>query len=97
VAVSADEIADPHDLSIRTMIDGEVVQDGTTADMLFHIPQLIEYLSRYFTLRPGDIIPTGTPAGCGGFMDPPRFVHPGMEMVVEVEGIGRLANPVVAP
>ncbi|WP_314325088.1 fumarylacetoacetate hydrolase family protein [Paenarthrobacter ilicis] len=96
VAVTRDEIADPHDVRIRTWIDGELVQDGNTSDMLFRIPALIEYLSIYFTLQPGDIILTGTPSGCGGFMNPPRFVSPGSEMVVEVAGIGTLRNPVVS-
>lgn len=97
VVVTADEIPDPQDVGIRTWVNGELVQDGNTADMLFTVPELIEYLSRYFTLQPGDIVLTGTPAGCGGFLTPPRFVHGGDVMVVEVEGIGRLENPVVAP
>ncbi|MEV7649040.1 fumarylacetoacetate hydrolase family protein [Arthrobacter sp. NPDC089319] len=96
VALTRDEIADPHDVGIRTWIDGELVQDGNTSDMLFRVPELIEYLSRYFTLEPGDIILTGTPSGCGGFMNPPRFVWPGSEMVVEVDGVGKLRNQVVA-
>jgi 2-keto-4-pentenoate hydratase/2-oxohepta-3-ene-1,7-dioic acid hydratase in catechol pathway len=96
VAVTRDEIPDPHDVRIRTWVDGELVQDGNTSDMLFQVPALIEYLSRYFTLEPGDVILTGTPSGCGGFMDPPRFVCPGSEMVVDVAGIGTLRNQVVA-
>jgi 5-carboxymethyl-2-hydroxymuconate isomerase len=96
VAVSKDEISDPHDITIRTWVSGELMQDGSTSDMLFRIPELIEYLSRYFSLQPGDIILTGTPSGCGGFMDPPRFVKPGDDMRVEVGGIGTLHNPVIA-
>ncbi|WP_314325055.1 fumarylacetoacetate hydrolase family protein [Paenarthrobacter ilicis] len=96
VAVTRDEIPDPHDVRIRTWVNGELVQDGNTSDMLFRIPALVEYLSAYFTLQPGDIILTGTPSGCGGFMDPPRFVQPGSDMRVEVTGVGTLHNPVVA-
>lgn len=96
VAVTRDEIPDPHDIRIRTWVDGELVQDGNTSDMLFRIPALIEYLSKYFTLQPGDIILTGTPSGCGGFMDPPRFVRPGSDMRVEVSGVGTLHNEVLA-
>lgn len=96
VAVTRDEIPDPHDVRIRTWIDGELMQDGNTSDMLFGVPALIEYLSTYFTLQPGDIILTGTPSGCGGFMSPPRFVKPGSNMKVEVTGVGILHNPVVA-
>lgn len=96
IAVTRDEIPDPHNIRIRTWVDGELVQDGNTSDMLFGIPALIEYLSRYFTLQPGDIILTGTPSGCGGFMDPPRFARPGNQISVEVAGIGILRNLVVA-
>ncbi|MCQ6269482.1 fumarylacetoacetate hydrolase family protein [Pseudarthrobacter sp. R1] len=96
VAVTRDGIPDPQDVRIRTWIDGELVQDGNTSDMLFRVPALIEYLSTHFTLQPGDIILTGTPSGCGGFMDPPRFVQPGSNMRVEVSGVGTLHNPVVA-
>ncbi|MFJ7999536.1 fumarylacetoacetate hydrolase family protein [Streptomyces sp. NPDC096310] len=96
VVVTADEIPDPQNLRVRTWVNGEKVQDGTTADMVFTIPALISYLSRYFTLRPGDVILTGTPAGCGDFMDPPRSLRPGDVVESEVEGIGRLVNPVRA-
>jgi 5-carboxymethyl-2-hydroxymuconate isomerase len=96
VAVTRDEIPDPHDVRIRTWVDDELVQDGNTSDMLFRVPALIEYLSRYFTLQPGDIILTGTPSGCGGFMDPQRFLHPGACVTVEVAGIGTLRNDVIS-
>lgn len=97
LVVTADEIPNPQDVGIRTWVNGELVQDGNTSDMLFTVPELIEYLSRYFTLQPGDVILTGTPSGCGGFLKPPRFVHAGDVMTVEVAGIGRLKNLVVAP
>ncbi|MBD3002613.1 MULTISPECIES: fumarylacetoacetate hydrolase family protein [Streptomyces] len=96
VVVTADEIKDPQRLAVRTWVNGEQVQDGTTADMLFGVRSLIAYLSRFFTLRPGDVILTGTPSGCGDFMDPPRALRPGDVVESEVEGIGRLVNPVRA-
>ncbi|NWL10319.1 FAA hydrolase family protein [Paenarthrobacter nitroguajacolicus] len=97
LVVTADEIPDPQNVGIRTWVNGEIVQDGNTSDMLFTVAELIEYLSRYFTLQPGDVILTGTPSGCGGFLNPPRFVSGGDTMTVEVAGIGRLSNPVDAP
>ncbi|CAM01910.1 5-carboxymethyl-2-hydroxymuconate isomerase [Saccharopolyspora erythraea NRRL 2338] len=96
VVVPAAEIPDPQALAVRTWLNGEIVQDGTTADMVFGVGELISYLSRFFTLRPGDVILTGTPAGCGAFMDPPRGLRPGDVVESEVEGIGRLVNPVWA-
>lgn len=94
--VTADEIPDPHRLRIRTRVNGETVQDGTTAEMVFRIPALIAYLSRFFTLRAGDVVLTGTPAGCGDSMRPPRALRPGDVLESEVEGIGCLVNPVRA-
>ncbi len=79
---------DPSDLRVITRRDGEVVQDGTTADLIFDIPTLIEFLSAAFTLLPGDVILTGTPAGVGP-------VDHGQRVEVEIEGIGTLANPFV--
>jgi 2-keto-4-pentenoate hydratase/2-oxohepta-3-ene-1,7-dioic acid hydratase in catechol pathway len=96
VIVTADEIPDPQNVRIRTWVNGDVVQDGNTADMVFSVRALISYLSRHFTLRPGDVILTGTPSGCGGFMTPPSFLAPGDQTTVEVQGIGRLTNPVAA-
>lgn len=94
--VTADEIPDPQNIRIRTWVNGEIVQDGNTHDMVFGVRSLIAYLSRHFTLQPGDIILTGTPTGCGGFMTPPRFLTPGDLVTVQVEGIGNLGNPVTA-
>ncbi|MFE2229154.1 fumarylacetoacetate hydrolase family protein [Streptomyces kronopolitis] len=96
VVVTADEIPDPHRLRIRTRVNGETVQDGTTADMVVRIPALIACLSRFFTLRAGDVVLTGTPAGCGDSMRPPRALRPGDVLESEVEGIGCLVNPVRA-
>ena len=96
VIVSADEIEDPQRLALRTKVNGETVQDSSTAEMLFGVAELIEFCSRSFTLEPGDLLLTGTPWGCGEFMHPRRSLAPGDRVEVEVEGIGVLANPVVA-
>jgi len=96
VIVTADEIDDPQRLALATTVNGERVQDSTTAEMLFGVAELIEFCSRSFTLEPGDVILTGTPWGCGEFMDPQRSLHPGDVVEVEIEGIGSLRNPVVA-
>lgn len=93
---TADEIADPHDLDIKMTINGEVLQDSNTRELIFRIPELIEYLSSVFTLEPGDIVSTGTPAGVGLGHKPPRWLKPGDEMVVSVAGLGELRNPVAA-
>jgi 2-keto-4-pentenoate hydratase/2-oxohepta-3-ene-1,7-dioic acid hydratase in catechol pathway len=94
--VTADEIADPHALDVRMTIGGEVLQNSNTRELIFGIPQLIEYLSAAVTLEPGDVISTGTPAGVGFGFKPPRWLRPGDECVVSVSGIGELRNPVVA-
>lgn len=91
-----DEIPDPSRLRVRSYVNGELRQDAPTAEMLFPVPVLIEYWSRYITLEPGDILSTGTPAGCGTFRVPPLWLQPGDEVTVEVDAIGRLSNPVVA-
>lgn len=94
--VTAAEIPDPQNIRIRTWVNEEIVQDGNTHDMVFGVRSLIAYLSRHFTLQPGDMILTGTPTGCGGFMTPPRFLAPGDVVTVQVESIGKLTNPVTA-
>lgn len=94
--VTADEIADPHNLAISLTISGEVLQSSNTRHLIFGVPKLIAYLSSVFTLEPGDIISTGTPAGVGFARKPPRWLKPGDEVVVRVEGLGELVNPVVA-
>ena len=94
--VTADEIEDPHTLAISTTINGERLQDSNTSNLVFGIPRLIEFLSSVMTLSPGDIISTGTPAGVGFAYKPPRWLRPGDEVTVEIEGLGRLVNPVVA-
>jgi len=96
VIVTADEIEDPHALGISTTVGGELLQNSNTSNLIFKIPQLIAHLSSVFTLEPGDVIATGTPAGVGFARTPPRFLRPGDEVTVAVEGIGALTNPVIA-
>ncbi|HVA84761.1 MAG TPA: fumarylacetoacetate hydrolase family protein [Candidatus Saccharimonadales bacterium] len=93
--VTRDEIADVQALAIRCVVSGEVMQDASTADMFFSVAELIARLSRSFTLEPGDVIATGTPPGVGYFRVPRRLLQAGDEVVVEIDGIGRLCNPVV--
>jgi 2-keto-4-pentenoate hydratase/2-oxohepta-3-ene-1,7-dioic acid hydratase in catechol pathway len=71
------------------------MQDGTTTDMIFSIPEIVSFISRYITLDPGDIIATGTPSGVGVFRDPPVFLEPGDRVRCEVDGIGSVENPVI--
>jgi 2-keto-4-pentenoate hydratase/2-oxohepta-3-ene-1,7-dioic acid hydratase in catechol pathway len=94
--VTADEIADPHALDISMTIGGQVLQNSNTRELIFRIPELIEFLSSVVTLEPGDVVSTGTPAGVGFGHKPPRWLRAGDECVVTVEGIGELRNPVIA-
>ena len=94
--VTADEIANPHALDIRMTINGEVLQNSNTRELIFKIPQLVAFLSSVVTLEPGDVVSTGTPSGVGFAHKPPRWLKPGDECVIYVEGIGELRNPVVA-
>jgi 2-keto-4-pentenoate hydratase/2-oxohepta-3-ene-1,7-dioic acid hydratase in catechol pathway len=94
--VTAEEIADPHDLDIQMEINGEILQDSNTRELIFKIPDLIAFLSSVFTLEPGDIVSTGTPAGVGFARKPPRYLHAGDQMTVRIPPIGELHNPVVA-
>lgn len=93
--VTADEIGDPQALGIRCDVSGQRLQDSTTAEMLFGVAELVVYLSRFLTLEPGDVIATGTPFGVGFARTPPRYLQPGDEVTVTVDGIGSLTNPVV--
>jgi 2-keto-4-pentenoate hydratase/2-oxohepta-3-ene-1,7-dioic acid hydratase in catechol pathway len=92
--VTRDEIPNPNALRIKTILNGQVMQDHTTADMIFDVPALIESLSSTMTLRPGAIILTGTPQGVGFARTPPVWMKKGDTCVIEVERIGRLENPV---
>lgn len=94
IAVTRDEMPDPQNVGLRSLVNGEVRQDSNTARMIFDIPTLIASLSEGLTLEPGDILATGTPSGVGYAMDPPRFLTGGDEVVCEIDGIGRLSNPV---
>ena len=88
-----DEVPDPHVLSIKTKVNTKVLQDGNTKDMIFKIPYLIAYCSKHFTLEPGDLILTGTPAGVGTARKPPKYLADGNTVTVSVEGLGELTNP----
>jgi len=94
--VTTDEIADPQALAISMTVSGARLQESNTSQMIFPIPRLIAFLSSVFTLEPGDVIATGTPSGVGFVRKPPRWLKPGDECVVRVEGLGELVNPVVA-
>jgi len=87
---------DPGNLKIRSILNGEVMQDSTTADLIFSVSQIVSYFSQNFTLLPGTLIFTGTPPGVGAARTPPRFLQPGDKIEIEVEGIGRLENTVQA-
>lgn len=97
VVVTSDELEDPSNLRLITRVNGTTMQDSTTAELLFGISELIAYCSNNFTLEPGDLLLTGTPWGCGEFMTPPTHLHPGDVVECEIEGIGILKNPIVAP
>ena len=91
-----DDIADPHALAIRAVVSGEVLQDSTTANLIFGVDEVIAYVTRTTTLEPGDLVLTGTPAGVGVFRNPQRLLQPGDEVTIEIEGLGSITNPVVA-
>ncbi|MBD0344920.1 MAG: fumarylacetoacetate hydrolase family protein, partial [Coleofasciculus sp. Co-bin14] len=92
--VTKDEIANPNALRLKTTLNGQVMQDHTTADMIFDVPALIESLSSTMTLRPGSVILTGTPQGVGFARTPPVWMKAGDVVAIEIERIGRLENPV---
>jgi 2-keto-4-pentenoate hydratase/2-oxohepta-3-ene-1,7-dioic acid hydratase in catechol pathway len=93
----ASEIQDPQALRIRCLVNGEVVQDGTTADMIFGVAEIIAFASQSLTLEPGDLIATGTPAGVQLGRSHPRWLRDGDTVTIDIEGIGQLTNPVVGP
>ena len=94
--VTTDQITDPHKLSIKLVLNGQTMQDSNTDQLIFGVPELIEFLTESITLEPGDVIATGTPPGVGFARKPPVFLKPGDQMDVLIEGIGGLGNPVVA-
>jgi 2-keto-4-pentenoate hydratase/2-oxohepta-3-ene-1,7-dioic acid hydratase in catechol pathway len=93
--VTRDEIPDPHDLAIRCTVNDDVLQDSTTAEVIFRVDQLIEFISHAFSLLPGDVIATGTPDGVGVFRSPQIFLKDGDVVTVEIEGLGQLTNPCI--
>jgi len=96
VLVTSDEIPDPQNLSIRTSIGGELLQDSHTSQMVFDVATIVEQLSEVMTLEPGDIVATGTPAGVGTSRQPRRWMQAGERVRLEIEKIGVLENPLVA-
>jgi 2-keto-4-pentenoate hydratase/2-oxohepta-3-ene-1,7-dioic acid hydratase in catechol pathway len=94
--VPAAEVPDPQALAIRCLLNGEVMQDSTTANMIFTVAEVISYATATMTLEPGDLIATGTPAGVGVFRNPPVLLKDGDEVTIEIEGLGALTNPVRA-
>lgn len=92
--VTTDEIADPQDLALASFVNGEPMQHGRTADMLFPVDRLVEYVTQFMTLEPGDVIATGTPSGIGAFRDPPRWLAPGDHVRIEISGIGTLEHAI---
>jgi len=94
--VPAAEIPDPQALGIRAILNGQVMQDSTTANMVFGVAEIIAFISQAITLEPGDLIATGTPAGVGVFRDPQVLLKPGDEITIEIDDIGALTNPVAA-
>lgn len=89
------EIDDPHDLDLRTFVNDELRQSGNTRHLIHDVYEQIAYLSEVMTLKPGDILATGTPAGVGIAFDPPKFLRPGDVVRMEIDGLGRIENPVV--
>ncbi len=95
--VTPDEVADPHALGIRLRLNGQTMQDSNTREFVFRVAEVIAYLSKVFTLEPGDLIFTGTPPGVGMARKPPVWLKPGDVVEVEIDGLGTLRNPVVGP
>jgi len=93
--VSKDEIADPQKLRVWCKVNGETKQDSNTSEMVFNVSKIVAWVTKFFTLLPGDIISTGTPPGVGVFRSPPQFLHKGDTVVCGVEGIGEIVNRIV--
>jgi 2-keto-4-pentenoate hydratase/2-oxohepta-3-ene-1,7-dioic acid hydratase in catechol pathway len=90
--VTVDEVPNPHRLGIRAVLNGRVMQDSNTRRLIFGVPELLAFISRAFTLLPGDVVATGTPRGVGVFRKPPVFLKHGDKIAIEIDGIGRLEN-----
>lgn len=93
--VTSDEIKDPSKLKLTTKLNGKLLQNGNTSNLIFNVPQIVSYISQFATLEPGDLIPTGTPAGVGFSRKPPIFMKPGDTVELEIQKIGVLRNTIV--
>ena len=91
---TADEVDDPHDLRLRTWVNGELRQDARTSDLIFRVEELIAFLAETCTLEPGDLILTGTPSGVGAFADPPTFLGSGDVVRIEIDGLGAIEHAI---
>ncbi len=94
--VPAEHVRDPQDLRIRAVLNGNVMQDSSTANMVFGVAEIIAFVSAAITLEPGDLVITGTPAGVGAFRQPPVWLQPGDEITIEIDTVGAITNPVVS-
>ena len=94
--VTRDSVSDPHNLGIRCSVNGKVVQDSSTNQLIFKTDHLVSFISGFVTLKPGDLILTGTPPGVGCFRTPPMYLKPGDEVTCEVDEVGAITNTVVA-
>jgi 2,4-didehydro-3-deoxy-L-rhamnonate hydrolase len=94
--VPAADVPDPQALPIRAILNGEVLQDSNTSNMIFGVADIVSFVSQAITLEPGDLIITGTPAGVGAFRDPQIWLTPGDEITIEIDGLGSITNPVTA-
>jgi 2-keto-4-pentenoate hydratase/2-oxohepta-3-ene-1,7-dioic acid hydratase in catechol pathway len=94
--VPASEVPDPQSLAIRAVLNGQVMQDSNTSNMVFGVADIVAFVSQAITLEPGDVIITGTPAGVGAFRDPKVWLQPGDEITIEIDRLGSITNPVVA-
>jgi 2-keto-4-pentenoate hydratase/2-oxohepta-3-ene-1,7-dioic acid hydratase in catechol pathway len=92
--VPAAEVPDPQALPIRAILNGEVMQDSNTSNMIFGVAEIVSFVSQAIALEPGDLIITGTPAGVGAFRDPRVWLRPGDEITIEIDGLGAITNPV---
>ena len=95
VIITKDEIHDPHDLHLQTRLNGEVMQDTKTDDLIFKLPEIISYYSQWYRFHPGDIVTTGSPSGVGVGRDPQVFMHAGDTVEIELEGVGILTNQLI--
>jgi 2-keto-4-pentenoate hydratase/2-oxohepta-3-ene-1,7-dioic acid hydratase in catechol pathway len=91
---TADDVAEPGDLALRTWVNGELRQDSRTSDLIFTIPELVAFIRETCTLEPGDLILTGTPSGVGQYLDPPQFLGSGDVVRIEIEGLGTIEHAV---